>query len=92
MRVQNRKTGAEHIISADQWNFMKSQGLHLIFKVIDKDSAGRTPLKLNIPEQINEFKIARESVDKLKIEPEVNKFIDTNEIPDTGTKPKKSIK
>jgi len=71
MRVQNRKTGAEHIISADQWNFMKSQGLHLIFKVIDKDSAGRVPLKLNIPEQINEFKIARESVDKLKIETQV---------------------
>ena len=68
MRVQNRKTGAEHIISADQWNFMKSQGLHLIFKVIDKDSAGRTPLKLNIPNQINEFKVARETVKDLKIE------------------------
>lgn len=69
MRVQNRKTGAEHTITLDDWNFMKSQNLHLIFKIIDKDSAGRTPVRINIPDQINEFKIARESVSDLKIEP-----------------------
>lgn len=68
MRVQNRKTGAEHIISLDDWNFMKSQNLHLIFKVIDKDSAGRVPTKINIPDQINEFRIAKKSVEELKIE------------------------
>lgn len=72
MRVQNRKTGAEHIISVEEWNFMKTQSLHLIFRVLDAESAGRKPVKINIPEQINEFKIARESVNELKIEKPVN--------------------
>ena len=70
MRIINRKSQVETIVTNEEWEQMRSQQVHLLFKVLDKSN---TPVntKINIPKVIEEFKVSKEQMNPkdLKIEP-----------------------
>lgn len=70
MRIINRHSQVETIVTNEEWEQMRSQQVHLLFKVLDKSN---TPVntKINIPKVIEEFKVSKEQMNPkdLKIEP-----------------------
>jgi hypothetical protein len=71
MRIINRRSQVETVITKQEWEQMVEQQVHLLFKVLDKsDSPVRT--RINIPKVIEEFRVSRDAVNPkdLKIETE----------------------
>lgn len=57
MRIENRRSKLETVVTKEEWKQMVDQQTSKLFKIIDKDDYIRG--KINIPREIQEFKLAR---------------------------------
>lgn len=57
MRIENRRSKIETVVTKEEWKQMVDQQTSKLFKIIDKDDYVRG--KINIPREIQEFKLAR---------------------------------
>jgi len=57
MRIVNRRSMVEYVITKEQWQQMIDQQTSKLFKIIDSMDNGSS--KLNVPKIIEEFKINR---------------------------------
>jgi hypothetical protein len=57
MRIENRRSKIETVVTKEQWAQMVDQQVSKLFRIIDKDETIRT--RINIPREIQEFKLAR---------------------------------
>lgn len=57
MRIENKRSRIESVITKEEWQQMKDQGVHGLFRVLDKDDNFIKQVK--IPREITEFKLTR---------------------------------
>lgn len=76
MRIENRRSHLETIVTKEEWSQMVDQQTSKLFKVIDKDE--NTIKRINIPRQIEEFKVAR--VERISVNVDHNDTIKQGEI------------
>lgn len=57
MRIENRRSKLETVVTKEEWQQMVDQQVSSLFRIIDKDEYVRG--KINIPREIAEFKLAR---------------------------------
>ena len=57
MRIENRRSKIETVVTKEEWQQMVDQQVSKLFKIIDKEDNIRG--KINIPREIQEFKLAR---------------------------------
>ena len=57
MRIENRRSKLETVVSKEEWQQMKDQGVSSLFRIIDKDETIKSQIR--IPKEITEFKINR---------------------------------
>ena len=57
MRIENRRSKIETVVTKEEWQQMVDQQTSSLFKIIDKEDNIRG--KINIPREIQEFKLAR---------------------------------
>ena len=57
MRIENRRSKIETVVTKEEWQQMIDQQTSKLFKIIDKDDYVRG--KINIPREIQEFKLTR---------------------------------
>lgn len=81
MRIENRRSKVESVITKEEWELMKEQGVSSLFKVIDKED--NIVSRINIPREITEFKLTR---------PERIIPVEKSDIQEAPTKPIKPIK
>ena len=59
MRIKNRKTNIEYILTNEQWQKLKDDQRSFMFAVVDQYDNGTNVNAMNIPDIINEFRIKR---------------------------------
>lgn len=57
MRIENRRSRIESVVTKEEWQQMKDQGVSALFRVLDKDD--NFIKRVNIPREIQEFKLSR---------------------------------
>jgi len=89
MRIENRRSRIESVVTKEEWQQMKDQGVSALFRVLDKDD--NFIKRVNIPREIQEFKLSRPE----RIIPTEKAGIEVSQVPFDGEliiNPDKTVK
>ena len=78
MRIENRRSKVEYVVTKEEWAKMVQQQVSSLYRVIDKEDNIRG--RINIPKEISEFKITRPERIAPKVQPSEQDMKDAEEL------------